>query len=68
LATTTLTHAYGTSSGAVRRVHGLRHCDLPETGAQSMASAVLARKRAVNLGQTLALVRRVYVSMEKPTA
>ena len=31
--------------------HGLRQCDLPEVGAQSVVSAVLAGKRALNLHQ-----------------
>ncbi len=43
---------------------GLRQCDLPEVGAQSVVSAVLAGKRALNLRQTLALARRFSVPME----
>jgi len=44
--------------------HGLRQCDLPEVGAQSVVSAVLAGKRALNLRQTQALARRFSVPME----
>lgn len=44
--------------------HGLRQCDLPEVGAQSVVSAVLAGKRALNLRQTQALARRFCVTME----
>ncbi|MCF8167425.1 MAG: transcriptional regulator [Rhodoferax sp.] len=48
--------------------HGLRQCDLPEVGAQSVVSAVLAGKRALNLRQTQALARRFSVPMEALTA
>ena len=44
--------------------HGLRQCDLPEIGAQSVVSAVLSGKRALNLRQTKALARRFSVPME----
>ena len=44
--------------------HGLRQCDLPEVGAQSVVSAVLAGNRALNLRQTQALARRFSVPME----
>lgn len=44
--------------------HGLRQCDLPEVGAQSVVSAVLAGKRALNLRQIQALARRFSVPME----
>jgi HTH-type transcriptional regulator/antitoxin HigA len=44
--------------------HGLRQCDLPEVGAQSVVSAVLAGKRALNLRQTQALARRFAVPMD----
>lgn len=44
--------------------HGLRQCDLPEVGAQSVVSAVLAGKRALNLRQIQALARRFSVPMD----
>lgn len=44
--------------------HGLRQCDLPEVGAQSVVSDVLAGKRALNLRQTQALAKRFGVSMD----
>jgi HTH-type transcriptional regulator/antitoxin HigA len=44
--------------------HGLRQCDLPEVGAQSVVSAVLAGKRELNLRQTQALARRFAVPMD----
>ena len=44
--------------------HGLRQCDLPEVGAQSVVSAVLAGKRALNLRQIQALALRFSVPME----
>jgi len=44
--------------------HGLRQCDLPEVGAQSVVSDVLSGKRALNLRQTQALARRFGVPME----
>lgn len=44
--------------------HGLRQCDLPEVGAQSVVSDVLAGKRALNLRQTQALARRFGVPMD----
>jgi HTH-type transcriptional regulator/antitoxin HigA len=44
--------------------HGLRQSDLPEIGAQSVVSAVLSGKRALNLRQTQALARRFGVPME----
>lgn len=44
--------------------HGLRQADLPEVGAQSVVSAVLAGKRELNLRQTRALAKRFGVPME----
>ena len=44
--------------------HGLRQCDLPELGAQSVVSAVLAGKRELNLRQVRALAERFHVPME----
>ena len=44
--------------------HGLRQCDLPEVGAQSVVSDVLSGKRALNLRQVKALARRFSVPME----
>lgn len=44
--------------------HGLRQCDLPEVGAQSVVSEVLAGKRALNLRQVQALARRFSVGVE----
>jgi HTH-type transcriptional regulator / antitoxin HigA len=44
--------------------HGLRQCDLPEIGAQSVVSAVLTGKRALNLRQTRALALRFSVPLE----
>lgn len=44
--------------------HGLRQCDLPELGAQSVVSAVLAGKRTLNLRQIAALARRFGVSVD----
>ncbi len=44
--------------------HGLRQSDLPEIGAQSVVSDVLAGKRALNLRQTKALAKRFSVPME----
>lgn len=44
--------------------HGLRQCDLPEVGAQSVVSEVLAGKRALNLRQVRALAKRFCVPME----
>lgn len=44
--------------------HGLRQCDLPEVGAQSVVSAVLSGKRALNLRQIQALARRFSIPME----
>ena len=48
--------------------HGLRQCDLPEVGAQSVVSEVLSGKRALNLRQTQALAKRFLVPMEALTA
>ena len=47
--------------------HGLRQCDLPEVGAQSVVSAVLAGKRSLNLRQIQALARRFSIPMEALT-
>lgn len=44
--------------------HGLRQCDLAEIGAQSVVSAVLSGKRALNLRQAKALATRFHVPME----
>lgn len=44
--------------------HGLRQCDLPEVGAQSVVSAVLSGKRALNLRQAIALAQRFHVPLE----
>ena len=44
--------------------HGLRQCDLPEVGAQSVVSAVLSGKRALNLRQARALAQRFNVPIE----
>lgn len=44
--------------------HGLRQSDLPEIGAQSVVSGILAGKRALNLRQTQALAKRFSVPME----
>ena len=47
--------------------HGLRQCDLPEVGAQSVVSAVLAGKRSLNLRQARALAQRFQVPIEALT-
>jgi HTH-type transcriptional regulator/antitoxin HigA len=47
--------------------HGLRQCDLPEVGAQSVVSDVLAGKRVLNLRQTRALAKRFSIPMEALT-
>lgn len=44
--------------------HGLRQCDLPEVGAQSVVSDVLSGKRRLNLRQTQALARRFGVPVD----
>jgi HTH-type transcriptional regulator/antitoxin HigA len=44
--------------------HGLRQCDLPEVGAQSVVSDVLTGKRKLNLRQTQALARRFGVPVD----
>jgi HTH-type transcriptional regulator/antitoxin HigA len=44
--------------------HGLRQCDLPEVGAQSVVSEVLSGKRALNLRQTQALAKRFGIPMD----
>lgn len=44
--------------------HDLRQSDLPEIGAQSVVSDVLAGKRTLNLRQTKALARRFSVPMD----
>jgi HTH-type transcriptional regulator/antitoxin HigA len=44
--------------------HGLRQSDLPEVGAQSVVSAVLAGRRALNLRQVKALAKRFSVPLE----
>jgi HTH-type transcriptional regulator/antitoxin HigA len=47
--------------------HGLKQSDLPEVGAQSVVSAVLAGKRQLNLRQVKALARRFGVPLEMLT-
>ena len=47
--------------------HGLRQCDLPEVGAQSVVSAVLPGKRSLNLRQARALAQRFQVPIEALT-
>lgn len=44
--------------------YGLRQCDLPEVGGQSVVSEVLSGKRALNLRQVQALAKRFSVPME----
>ena len=44
--------------------HGLKRSDLPEVGAQSVVSAVLAGKRKLNLRQVKALAKRFSVPLE----
>lgn len=44
--------------------HGLKQSDLPEIGAQSVVSAVLAGKRKLNLRQVKALANRFAVPLE----
>lgn len=44
--------------------HGLKQGDLPEVGAQSVVSAVLAGKRPLNLRQVKALAKRFSVPLE----
>ena len=44
--------------------HGLAQSNLPEVGAQSVVSAVLAGKRQLNLRQVKALARRFAVPLE----
>ncbi|HSI61101.1 MAG TPA: transcriptional regulator [Ideonella sp.] len=44
--------------------HGLTQSDLPEVGAQSVVSAVLAGKRQLNLRQVKALAQRFSVPLE----
>lgn len=44
--------------------HGLKQSDLPEIGAQSVVSAVLAGKRQLNLRQVKALAKRFSVPLE----
>jgi HTH-type transcriptional regulator/antitoxin HigA len=48
--------------------HGLRQGDLPEVGAQSVVSDVLAGKRSLNLRQIQALAQRFSIPMEALTA
>lgn len=43
--------------------HGLKQSDLPEVGAQSVVSAVLAGKRQLNLRQVKALAKRFSVPL-----
>ena len=47
--------------------HGLTQSDLPEVGAQSVVSAVLAGKRSLNLRQVKALANRFGVPIEMLT-
>ena len=44
--------------------HGLTQSDLPEVGAQSVVSAVLAGKRKLNLRQVNALAKRFSVPLD----
>ena len=44
--------------------HGLTQSDLPEVGAQSVVSAVLAGKRKLNMRQVKALAKRFSVPLE----
>ena len=44
--------------------HGLKQSDLPEIGAQSVVSAVLAGKRKLNLRQVKALAHRFSVPLD----
>lgn len=44
--------------------HGLRQCDLPEVGTQSVVSDILAGKRKPNLRQVKALAERFGIPME----
>ena len=44
--------------------HGLKQTDLPEVGAQSVVSAVLAGKRQLNLRQVKALAKRFAVPLD----
>ena len=44
--------------------HGLKQSDLPEVGAQSVVSAVLAGRRKLNMRQVKALVKRFSVPLE----
>jgi len=44
--------------------HGLKQSDLPELGAQSVVSAILAGKRQLDLRQVKALARRFAVPLE----
>lgn len=44
--------------------HGLKQSDLPEVGAQSVVSALLAGKRRLNLRQVKALAKRFSVPLE----
>ncbi len=44
--------------------HALKQSDLPEIGAQSVVSAVLAGKRQLNLRQVKALAKRFSVPLE----
>ncbi len=46
------------------RTHHLTQKDLPEVGAQSVVSDILAGKRQLNLRQVRALARRFGVPME----
>ena len=58
-------HTAQPCGGLCRRLIGsLRQRDLPEVGAQSVVSAVLAGKRAPNLRQTAALARRFGVPVD----
>jgi HTH-type transcriptional regulator/antitoxin HigA len=47
--------------------HGLKQSDLPEVGAQSVVSAVLAGKRQLNLRQVKALAKRFSVPLHMLT-
>ena len=49
---------------SLMKEHGLTQSDLPEVGAQSVVSAVLAGKRKLNLRQVKALAKRFGVALE----
>lgn len=48
---------------ALMAEHGLKQSDLPEVGRQSVVSAILSGKRALNLRQVKALAARFHLPM-----